>query len=624
MPIIAAMPESDELTPLSAAAHTAPAESSEPTTDGLRADDQGIRRIADELGCDRRLVAGWWSEFVRQQLHQLHQPTSGAEAPAAVAEPIPLRAPAVKAAGPAEAITAARPSLREQTAALLAAKGAARQGPDPAATARQHAQGKLTVRERLDLLLDPGSFVELDLLARHTASGFGLEHKRPPTDGVVTGWGTVLGRQVFVFAQDFRIFGGALGETYAAKIHKVMDMAESVGAPLIGLNDGAGARIQEGVAALTGYGGIFRRNVRASGVIPQISVVLGPCAGGAAYSPALTDFVFMVKGTSNMFITGPDVLAAVTGEQVDHEQLGGADAHATRSGVASFVAPSEEECLAQVRYLLSFLPSNNSELPPSYPSTDSPERRCERLLDLVPTDLKQSYDVRDVVAEIVDDGEFFEVRREWAANVVCGLARIDGHAVGVVANQPMVLAGCLDINASEKAAGFVRTCDAFNIPLVTLVDVPGFLPGTNQEHGGIIRHGAKLLYAYCDASVPRVQVILRKAFGGAYIVMDSKSIGADLSFAWPGNEIAVMGADAAANIVFRKELKVSADPDARRVELCAEYADRLMNPLAAAERGFVDDVIDPADTRQVLVRALAMLRSKREQLPRRKHGHEPG
>jgi acetyl-CoA carboxylase carboxyltransferase component len=582
------------------------------------ADELGIRRVADELGCDRRLVAGWWSEFVRQQLHQLHEPNPAPETEVVVAEPIPLR-PAIVKAVPQE-----RATLRQQTAALLAAKEEARQGPGPEATSRQHAQGKLTVRERLDLLLDPDTFVELDLFARHSASGFGLEDKRPATDGVVTGWGTVFGRQVFVFAQDFRIFGGALGETYAAKIHKIMDMAESVGAPLIGLNDGAGARIQEGVSALAGYGGIFRRNVRASGVIPQISVVLGPCAGGAAYSPALTDFVFMVKGTSNMFITGPDVLAAVTGEVVDREELGGAEAHATRSGVASFVAPSEEECLAQVRYLLSFLPSNNGELAPYYPPSDAADRRCERVLDLVPTDPKQSYDVRHVMAEIVDDGEFFEVRRDWAANVVCAFARIDGHAVGVVANQPMVLAGCLDIHASEKAAGFVRTCDAFNIPLVTLVDVPGFMPGTGQEHGGIIRHGAKLLYAYCDASVPRIQIIMRKAFGGAYIVMDSKSIGADLSFAWPGNEIAVMGPEAAANIVFRKELKQSADPNGRRAELCAEYSERLMNPLGAAEKGFVDDVIDPADTRRVLVRALEMLRSKREQLPRRKHGHEPG
>jgi methylmalonyl-CoA decarboxylase subunit alpha len=582
------------------------------------ADELGIRRVADELGCDRRLVAGWWSEFVRLQLHQLHEPNPAPETEVVVARPIPLR-PAIVKAVPKE-----RATLRHQTAALLAAKEEARQGPGPEATSRQHAQGKLTVRERLDLLLDPDSFVELDLFARHTASGFGLEDKRPATDGVVTGWGTVFGRQVFVFAQDFRIFGGALGETYAAKIHKIMDMAESVGAPLIGLNDGAGARIQEGVSALAGYGGIFRRNVRASGVIPQISVVLGPCAGGAAYSPALTDFVFMVKGTSNMFITGPDVLAAVTGEQVDREELGGAETHATRSGVASFVAPSEEECLAQVRYLLSFLPSNNGELAPYYPPSDVADRRCERLLDLVPTDPKQSYDVRHVMAEIVDDSEFFEVRRDWAPNVVCAFARIDGHAVGVVANQPMVLAGCLDIHASEKAAGFVRTCDAFNIPLVTLVDVPGFMPGTGQEHGGIIRHGAKLLYAYCDASVPRIQIILRKAFGGAYIVMDSKSIGADLSFAWPGNEIAVMGPEAAANIVFRKELNLSADPDGRRAELCAEYSDRLMTPLGAAEQGFVDDVIDPADTRRVLVRALEMLRSKREQLPRRKHGHEPG
>ena len=493
---------------------TAPAESSEPTTDGLRADDQGIRRIADELGCDRRLVAGWWSEFVRQQLHSCTSRASGAEAPAAVAEPIPLGPQPSKVAGPAEAITVARPSLREQTAALLAAKGAARQGPDPAATARQHAQGKLTVRERLDLLLDPGSFVELDLLARHTPSGFGLEHKRPPTDGVVTGWGTVLRAPGVRLRPGLPDLRGRPRRDVAAKIHKVMDMAESVGAPLIGLNDGGGARIQEGVAALTGYGGIFRRNVRASGVIPQISVVLGPCAGGAAYSPALTDFVFMVKGTSNMFITGPDVLAAVTGEQVDQNSSAGPmPMPPVRAWPASWLRAKRNASLRSLPVVLPALQQLASS-PLRTPRPTLPSAGAERLLDLVPTDLKQSYDVRDVVAEIVDDAEFFEVRREWAANVVCGFARIDGHAVGVVANQPMVLAGCLDINASEKAAGFVRTCDAFNIPLVTLVDVPGFLPGTSQEHGGIIRHGAKLLYAYCDASVPRVQVILRRRSEG--------------------------------------------------------------------------------------------------------------
>ena len=514
-------------------------------------------------------------------------------------------------------------TLREQAGGLHALKQDARQGTDDRATERQHARGKLTARERIELLLDGGSFVELDLFARHRARGFGLEHKRPLTDGVVTGWGTVDGRKVFVFAHDFRIFGGALGEVHAAKVHKVIDMAAAVGAPVIGLNDGAGARIQEGVSALAGYGGIFRRNVRASGVIPQISVILGPCAGGAVYSPALTDFVFMVNGTANMFITGPDVVAAVTGEQVSHEELGGALTHATKSGVASFVSDDEPDCFEQVRYLLSFLPSNNHELPPSYPPTDRPDRRCERLYDIVPPESNQVYDVRDVVAEVVDDGDFFEVRPLWAANLVCGLARIDGHTVGIVANQPKVLAGALDIDASEKGARFIRTCDAFNIPLVTFVDVPGFLPGTSQEYGGIIRHGAKLLYAYCDATVPRIQIILRKAFGGAYIVMDSKSIGADLSFAWPCNEIAVMGAEGAANIIFRREIEEAADSEQRRAELCEEYREALMSPFGAAERGLVDDVIDPADTRLVLVGALAILRDKREVLPQRKHGVEP-
>jgi acetyl-CoA carboxylase carboxyltransferase component len=502
-------------------------------------------------------------------------------------------------------------------------KQEAREGIDREATERQHARGKLTARERLDLLLDPGSFVELDLFARHRSRVFGLDRKRPLTDGVITGWGAIYGRKVFVFAHDFRIFGGALGEVYAAKIHKVMDMAASVGAPLIALNDGAGARIQEGVTALAGYGEIFRRNVRASGVIPQISVILGPCAGGAVYSPALTDFVFMVKGTANMYITGPDVVAAVTGERVTHEELGGAQTHATRSGVASFVAGDEPECFEQVRYLLSFLPSNNTEPPPYYPPTDDPERLCQRLYDIVPAESNQVYDVRSVIAEVVDDGEFFEVRPQWAANLVCGFVRIDGHPVGIVANQPKVLAGSLDIDASEKGARFVSTCDAFNIPLVTFVDVPGFLPGTGQEFGGIIRHGAKLLYAYSNATVARVQVILRKAFGGAYIVMDSKSIGADLSFAWPGNQIAVMGAEGAANIIFRKEIQTAADPAQRRAQLCAEYSEQLMSPFGAAERGLVDDVIDPAETRRVLVRSLAVLRDKREELPRRKHASEP-
>jgi acetyl-CoA carboxylase carboxyltransferase component len=402
-----------------------------------------------------------------------------------------------------------------------------------------------------------------------------------------------------------------------------MDLAESVGAPVIGLNDGAGARIQEGVVSLDAYGGIFYRNVKASGVVPQISVILGPCAGGAVYSPAMTDFIFMVKGTSHMFITGPDVVRTVTGEEVTQEELGGAMTHGSKSGVATFVCADEEECLAQVRYLLSFLPSNNLEDPPYYEPTDDPDRRCDGLLDLIPDVPNVPYDIKKVVQEVVDDGEFLEVFPYWAMNIVCGYARIDGLVVGIVGNQPQVLAGTLDIDASEKAARFVRTCDAFNIPLVTFVDVPGFLPGTDQEYGGIIRHGAKLLYAYCEATVPRVQIITRKGYGGAYVVMNSKSIGADLAYAWPSAEIAVMGPQGAINILFRREIEAADDAETRRVELVEEYTERFANPYAAAERGYVDDVIDPRDTRRVLAQSLRVLRTKREQLPSRKHGNGP-
>jgi acetyl-CoA carboxylase carboxyltransferase component len=493
----------------------------------------------------------------------------------------------------------------------------------PAAVERQHKRGKLTARERIALLLDPDSFVELDMLARHRAHGFGIENTRPLTDGVITGWGTVDGRKVFVFSQDFTVFGGALGEVFAEKIHKVMDLAESVGAPMIGLNDGAGARIQEGVVSLDAYGGIFSRNVKASGVIPQISVILGPCAGGAVYSPALTDFVVMVKGTSHMFITGPDVVKTVTGEDVTQEELGGALTHAAKSGVAAFVYDDEPTALAQVRYLLSFLPPNNLEDPPYFEAEDPADRLCEGIIDLIPDAPNKPYDMKQVIAEVVDDGDFFEVNALWAMNIVCGFARIDGHVVGIVGNQPANLAGTLDIDASEKAARFVRTCDAFNVPLVTFVDVPGFLPGTDQEYGGIIRHGAKLLYAYCEATVPRIQVITRKAYGGAYVVMNSKSIGADLAFAWPSAEVAVMGAPGAVGLIFRKELETADDPEAKRAELIEEYTERFANPYIAAERGYVDDVIDPRETRRVLARSLAMLRTKREQLPSRKHGNVP-
>ncbi|MFJ5531282.1 acyl-CoA carboxylase subunit beta [Streptomyces sp. NPDC093261] len=511
----------------------------------------------------------------------------------------------------------------ERVAELSAVRESARRGPGDRATEAQHARGKLTARERIGLLLDEESFHEVELLRRHRAARFGLEANRPHTDGVVTGWGTVLGRTVFLYAHDFRIFGGALGEAHAQKIHKIMDMAIAAGAPLVSLNDGAGARIQEGVVALAGYGGIFRRNTRASGVIPQISVMLGPCAGGAAYSPALTDFVFMVRDTSQMFITGPDVVKAVTGEEITLDGLGGADVHAATSGVAHFAHDDERTCLEEVRYLLSLLPQNNRENPPSAPGADPAGQRGEALLNLVPADPNRAYDIRDVIEEIVDDGEFLEIHERWAANIVVALARLDGHVVGIVADQPNRLAGVLDIEASEKAARFVQMCDAFNIPLVTLVDVPGFLPGVQQEHGGIIRHGAKLLYAYCNATVPRISVILRKAYGGAYIVMDSQSIGADLTYAWPTNEIAVMGAEGAANVIFRRQIAEAADPEAVRAAMVEEYQAELMHPYYAAERGLVDDVIHPADTRAVLIRSLAMLRTKHADLPSRKHGNPP-
>ncbi|MFE9992804.1 acyl-CoA carboxylase subunit beta [Streptomyces sp. NPDC005381] len=527
---------------------------------------------------------------------------------------------------PAEPITAPddAPGQRRGTLAELEAlRQTLRDGPGPRATAAQHAKGKLTARERLALLFDDGRFTEVEGLRRHRASGFGLEDHRPHTDGVVTGWGRVYGRTVFAYAHDFRIFAGSLGEAHAEKIHKIMDMAATAGAPIVGLCDGAGARIQEGVTALAGYGGIFQRNVRNSGIIPQISVVMGPCAGGAAYSPALTDFVFMVRGTAQMFITGPDVVSAVTGEQVSHEELGGADAHATLSGVASFTYDDEDDCLTDVRYLLCLLPANNREHPPAEPCTDDPARRTPALRDLVPHDTTRAYDMRHVITEIVDDGDFFEVHERWAPNVLCALARLDGHTVGIVANQPAHLAGALDIKGSEKAARFVQMCDSFNIPLVTLVDVPGFLPGVGQEHDGIIRHGAKLLYAYCNATVPRIQLVLRKAYGGAYIVMDSRSIGSDLSLAWPGNEIAVMGAEAAAGVIFRRDIAAADDPEATRTQHIKEYRDQLMHPYYAAERGLVDDVIDPAETRIRLIDALAVLRTKHVPQPSRKHGNQP-
>ncbi|HEX9891680.1 MAG TPA: acyl-CoA carboxylase subunit beta [Actinomycetota bacterium] len=488
---------------------------------------------------------------------------------------------------------------------------------------KQHERGKLSARERLDLLLDPGSFVETDMLVRHQAHGFGIEDNTPPTDGVVTGWGTIDGRKVLVFSQDFTVFGGSLGEAHAQKISKVMDLALSTGAPLIGINDSGGARIQEGAASLAGYGTIFDRNVRASGVIPQISVIMGPSAGGAVYSPAVTDFVFMVEETAHMFITGPEVIKTVTGEDVTFEELGGAQTHASRSGIASFITDSEEDCLRQVRYLLSFLPSNNMEDPPAFTPTDDPLRRVEELNTIVPASAREPYDMKDVIRALADEGEFYEVFPRWAMNIVIGFTRLDGMPVGVVANQPKVLAGTLDIESSEKAARFIRFCDAFNIPLVTLVDVPGFMPGTAQEYGGIIRRGAKLLYAFTEATVPRVTVITRKAYGGAYVVMNSKHIRADASYAWPTAEIAVMGPEGAVNIIHRKDIKAAQDPEAKRKELVDGYTERFSNPYIAAERGFIDDVIEPAETRIRLIKALRMLRTKREAVPPRKHGNIP-
>jgi acetyl-CoA carboxylase carboxyltransferase component len=491
------------------------------------------------------------------------------------------------------------------------------------AAQRQHDKGKLTARERLDILMDAGSFVETDPFAVHRSHDFGMEKRRPAGDGAITGFGTIDGRKVFVASQDFTVFGGSMGEVHAQKVCKVMDLALQTGAPFIQINDSGGARIQEGAASLAGYGYIFERNVRASGVIPQISVIMGPCAGGAVYSPAITDFTFMVKETSHMFITGPDVIKTVTGEDVTMEALGGAMTHATESGVASFVGEDDEDVLQRVRYLLSFLPSNNLEDPPAYASTDDPERRADALTHLVPDRTQEPYDMHEVIRYIVDDGDFLEVFPLWADSIVIGFARLDGRSIGIVANQPKVRAGTLDIDASEKASRFVRFCDAFNIPLLTFVDVPGFLPGTQQEFHGIIRHGAKLLYAFAEATVPRMTVITRKAYGGAYLVMNSKHLRADVSFAWPTAEIAVMGAEGAVNVVFKREIEKAADPGAKRTELIREYRDKFSTPYAAAERGFVDDVIEPAETRPRLIRSLRMLSTKREAIPARKHGNIP-
>ena len=537
----------------------------------------------------------------------------------------PADKPADKPAGsPAQVPAAAALDARERTEIIERLRDNVAGGPDDGATARQHARGKLTARERIGLLLDPDSFVEIEAFRRHRSRNFGLDARRPFTDGVVTGWGTVDGRTVYVFAHDFRIFGGSLGEAHAEKIHKLLDLARKSGSPVVSLNDGAGARVQEGVIALAGYGGIFQRIVDRSGVIPQISVMLGPCAGGAAYAPALSDVVFMVRESAQVFVTGPDVVEQVSGEKVSHEDLGGAAVHSEDSGVATFVHDDEKSCLGDVRLLLSLLPSNSHELPPTVPSADPEERLCTDLVDHVSADGTTPYDMRTVVTTILDqDADFVEFHELWATNVVCGLGRLAGRVVGIVASQPTVLAGTLDIHASEKAARFVQYCDAFNVPLLTFVDVPGFLPGTAQERGGIIRHGAKLLYAYCAATVPRIQVILRKAYGGSYIVMDSRSIGADLSFAWPTNEIAVMGPEGAASVIFRREIADSDEPGVRRQELIDIYRRELVHPLHAAENGLVDDVIAPADTRRVLARSLTALADKCVGLPDRKHGNPP-
>jgi len=487
----------------------------------------------------------------------------------------------------------------------------------------QHDRGKLTARERLSLLLDEGSFEELDALVVHRGTEFGIEKQRFYGDAVVTGYGKIDGRVVLVFAQDFTVVGGSLSEAVAEKIVKVMNLAMKVGVPIIGIDDSGGARIQEGVASLKGYGDIFLRNVLASGVIPQISVIMGPCAGGAVYSPAITDFVFMTEGTSQMYITGPDVVRAVTGEEVTHEELGGAKPHAEQSGVCHFAVAGEEACLSEVRRLLSFLPLNNMEDPPYLEPEDDPARTADDMLDIVPADPSQSYDIHEIIYRIIDNGDFMEVHSSWAQSIIVGFARMNGWPVGIVANNPEVLAGVLDIQSSRKGARFVRFCDAFNIPIVTLTDVPGYLPGTGQEHGGIITQGAKLIYAYAEATVPKVTVIVRKAYGGAYIVMGSKHLRGDINYAWPSAEIAVMGPDGAVNIIFSREIEGAEKPEEKRQQLTEEYRAKFANPYVTASRGFIDDVIDPRQTRYQIIRALEMLQNKTDSNPSKKHGNIP-
>ena len=508
-------------------------------------------------------------------------------------------------------------------AELRKRRAAAEAGGGPERRERQHSEGKLSARERIELLLDEGTFEEIDQLVRHRSRDFGMEEQVIDGDGFLTGWGLINGRLTYVFAQDFTVFGGSLSQTNAQKICKVMDLALRNGAPLVGLNDSGGARIQEGVVSLAGYADIFLRNTLASGVVPQISAIMGPCAGGAVYSPAITDFVFMVDGTSYMFVTGPDVIKTVTHEDVTKDKLGGAVTHNTVSGVGHFIAPNDGECLRMIRELLTYLPQNNRDDPPRRECSDPIDRQDAQLDGIIPEDSALPYNMEDVILRVVDDGEFFEVHEHYAKNLVVGLARLDGRPVGIVANQPAHLAGCLDIDSSVKGARFVRFCDSFNIPLVTFEDVPGFLPGTGQEFGGIIRHGAKLLYAYAEATVPKITVIARKAYGGAYCVMGSKHIRTDVNFAYPSAEIAVMGPEGAVNIVHRREIAAAADPEAVRREKIAEFRERFASPFVAAERGYIDAVIEPHETRPRLIRALRMLENKVDTMPRKKHGNMP-
>lgn len=514
-------------------------------------------------------------------------------------------------------------SIEKKIGDLKKKKQAAKLGGGEKKIQRQHEKGKLTARERIDMLLDPGSFTELDMFALHHCTDFGMEKSRIPGDGVVTGYGKINGRLVYVFSQDFTVFGGSLGEKFAEKICKIMDLAMQNGAPVIGLNDSGGARIQEGVVSLGGYAEIFFRNVMASGIVPQISAIMGPCAGGAVYSPAMTDFIFMIKKTSHMFITGPEVIKTVTGEKVTFEELGGAMTHNTKSGVAHFAMESEEKCIEYIKKLLTFLPSSNREKPPVLETGDDPQRMDESLNNIIPDSPRRPYDMSDIISRVVDNGDFFEVQQYWAKNILIGFARLDNHTIGVVGNQPKYLAGTLDINSSIKGARFVRFCDAFNIPLLTFVDVPGFLPGTAQEYGGIIRNGAKLLYAYCEANVPKITVITRKAYGGAYDVMCSKHIRADINFAWPSAELAVMGPEGAVNIIFKKEINTAKDSAKKTQELVTEYTEKFANPYIAAERGYIDDIIEPKETRPQVINALHTLLNKKEDRPEKKHGNMP-